>query len=134
MNSADGSSSPKTRGTAGYRYPQPGIFIGQVAGYFSSDMVDDYVDAMSKAFDRGRGAVGFHDWSELQGYDSNARKRLTEWVLQQRSKMVEHHILVRSKLVAMGVATASMLVGGHIITSHTDRASFERALQHARSK
>jgi hypothetical protein len=97
-------------------------------------MVDEYVAAMAKTLGRGRKSVGFHEWSELPNYDSNARKRLTEWVLQQRSNMVEHHILVRSKLLAMGVSTASMLIGGHVITSYTDRASFERALQHVRGE
>jgi len=49
-------------------------------------------------------------------------------VLQHRPKTGGHHILVASKLVAMRVSTASMLVGGNLITSHTDRAVFERAL------
>jgi len=116
------------QGTAVYRYPRPWVLVAKISGHLSADMVDDYLTAINYVVDRGRVFYGFHDWSGMPGYDSICRKRFTEWALQHRPKTGGHHILVVSKLVAMGVSTASMLLGGNLITSYTDRAEFERAL------
>jgi hypothetical protein len=124
--------SNKNRGSATFSYPEPWLFLSKVIGHFASDKIDDYLADMSKVFQRGRPAVGFHDWSEMSNYDSNTRKQLTEWALEQRGKLPTHHILVQSKLVAMGVSTASLLLGGNAIMSYTDRAVFERALHKVR--
>lgn len=130
-SSGHSNASNRARGAAAYRYPQPWIFFGKITGYYSADMVDDYIVAMERALDRGRPITGFHDWADMPNYDTICRKKLTDWVLRHMAKTAGHHILVQSKLVAMGVSTANLLLGGTIITSYTDRAAFEKALVHA---
>jgi hypothetical protein len=71
--------------------------------------------------------VGFHDWEDMNTYDAECRKVLTEWTLRHRGQIEGWHILVRSKLVAMGVATASLLIGGGVIVSYNQRDKFEAA-------
>src|SRR5437667_12477903 len=45
----------------------------------------------------------FHDWEELQGYDSESREELTEYVSRLGLRILSTLILVRSSIVAMGV-------------------------------
>jgi hypothetical protein len=133
VDSGGSDNTPnKARGTAVYSYPQPWVFFGKVTGHYRADMVDDYIAAMERTLDRGQPISGFHDWSGMPNYDTVCRKRLTDWVLKHMAHTAGHHILVQSKLVAMGVSTANMLLGGSIITSYTDRAAFEQALARAK--
>jgi hypothetical protein len=126
------ATSNKARGTATFVYPRPWILLGKIVGHFAEDMVDNYVAGMAKTLDGGRKCFGFHDWSEMTNYDSACRQRLTDWAIQHLDETDSHHVFVRSKLVAMGVSTASLLLGGKVITSYTERTAFERALQDVR--
>jgi hypothetical protein len=116
-----------------FSYPGPSIFLGRIEGHYSADMVSGYIRAMGRALEPGPSMWGFHDWYGMTGYDSICRKEMTDWVLARLSKMNGHHLLVHSKMVAMGVATANLVLGGNALVSHTDRASFERALATVRS-
>jgi len=70
----------------------------------------------------------FHDWEAVTGYDSEARVHLTRWTLSApRKALAECHVLVRSRLVAMGVSTAALAL--HVVdvplSSYSVRAEFE---------
>jgi len=54
---------------------------------------------------------GFHDWLEMESYDSETRKLLTDWSLAHRAQMIEVHLAVRSRLVRMGVTVANLALG-----------------------
>jgi hypothetical protein len=112
------------RGSLRVEHLDAGLFRTTVTGHFSTSLLSPYVRALDKALAAGR-AVGFHDWEGMNTYDAECRKVLTEWTLQHRARIDGWHILVRSKLVAMGVATASLLIGGGTIVSYTDRDKFE---------
>jgi hypothetical protein len=68
----------------------------------------------------------FYDLWELESYESELRKQMTSWVMERRSLVAEMHVLLRSKLVSMGVSVANLALGG-IITTHTQRAPFQKA-------
>jgi hypothetical protein len=71
----------------------------------------------------------FHDWERVTSYDSDARVHLTRWTLSTpRGTIGEVHVLMRSRLVAMGVATAALALrlSGIAVHSYTARAEFER--------
>ena len=114
------------RGTLRVEHFEAGLFRATVSGHFSTSLLQPYLRTLERALATGR-ATGFHDWEGMETYDAECRKVLTEWTIRHRAKIEGWHILVRSKLVAMGVATASLLIGGGTIVSYTDREKFEAA-------
>ena len=78
--------------------------------------------------DAGKIAV-FYDFGEMPGYDSGLRVSWTKWLKAHLHSVVRIHIVVKSKIVAMGVSVANLALGG-VIQTHTQRAgAFERALE-----
>ncbi len=71
--------------------------------------------------------IAFHDWEALTSYESEARTALTTWGFDIRSGVERVHILVRSKLVRMGVSVASIVLVGMIV-AHGERTKFDREL------
>lgn len=67
------------------------------------------------------------DWFEMTGYDSSARKLLTDWALRRRDRTRSATFLVRPGIVAMGVSVASMALSitGLEAVSTSDRERFE---------
>lgn len=79
----------------------------------------------------------FHDWHAVESYSSEARVHLTKWTLDApRGSIAECHVLVRSRLVAMGVSTAALALRFADIPlfSYTLRAPFEARLTEALSR
>ncbi len=73
----------------------------------------------------------FYDFSEMPGYDSGLRVVWTQWLQAHLRSVAKIHIVVKSKMVAMGVSVANLALGG-IIQTHAKRAgSYERALEEA---
>lgn len=71
----------------------------------------------------------FYDFGDMPGYDSGLRVSWTQWLKAHLGSIVRIHIVVRSKIVAMGVSVANLALGG-VIQTHTQRAgAFERALE-----
>ena len=65
------------------------------------------------------------DFWEMPNYDSGVRTIQQEWILKNRSSVVQpFHVLSRSKMVGMATAVANLALGG-IITSHTQRHTFD---------
>ncbi len=62
------------------------------------------------------------DFWDMPGYDSGLRVELSAWGAGHRS-IFDLHVVSRSKLVTMGVAVASLAMGG--TKSHSQRASFD---------
>lgn len=72
--------------------------------------------------------LAFHDRSRLRGHESASRVRLTDWGVAIRSSVDRVHVLVASKLVRMGVAVASIVLGGMLV-AHDDPVRFARELE-----
>jgi hypothetical protein len=102
----------------------------EAEGYFDKSLIAHYAGALTRAMPYGPVEV-FLDWQAMTGYDSECRKQLTDLVLNNRERFAKVHVLVRHKLVAMGVTTASMLIGGAILVAHTERSQFEQLLNQA---
>lgn len=66
----------------------------------------------------------FHDWERLTGYATEARVRLVAWSKSHPSPPQRVHILVGSKLVAMGVSVASLILP--VLVTYNSRNAFER--------
>lgn len=64
------------------------------------------------------------DFCCLPTYDSAFRVIEQEWIIKNRASLEPIHVLVSSKIVAMGVAVANLAMGG-LMTSYSTRASFD---------
>lgn len=70
----------------------------------------------------------FYDFSGMPTYDSELRVACTKWIQAHASFVPKIHVVVRSKMVAMGVSVANLALGG-IIQTYTQRTgAFEKAL------
>ncbi len=116
------------RGTLRLQLGDSGLLIGTVNGHYGAELLPNYVEAMNTAARAGR-MLAFHDWEEMETYDSECRKVMTDWTLRHRHMVERGHILVRSKLVSMGVTTASLLIGSDLIVAYTQRSAFEAVLR-----
>lgn len=73
--------------------------------------------------------VGFHDWSRVTDYDSDARILLIELTREALTRTNGVHVLVQSPLVAFGVRTASMVLPN--VHAYEQRAAFDAAMTSA---
>jgi hypothetical protein len=107
--------------------PAPGVLVVVARGHLSSTLIPRVLAWRDQALSRTATVDIFDDAAELESYDSEARVLLTGWSAKNRKNIREHHILLRSRLVAMGVSVANLAVGGHI-RPHTSRPAYETAL------
>jgi hypothetical protein len=116
------------RGTLALWAATPSLVVGRVRGHLE----DAFVDAMLAQGEASLRAEGktrtYHDWEESTGYTPIARLRLTEWTLRHLGSMQEMHILVRSRLLAMGVEVARLTLGGRVLVPYVDRRLYENHL------
>jgi len=124
------------RGEIAVTFRSPAVVLTRITGHFSADMQDSFLRPTNEAIARGARVVVFHDWEAMTGYDTSVRQDLTRWSLTQRAHIASINILVRSKIVAMGVATAGLTLrlGGMHLCSYTARSAFLSALLAAVAK
>ncbi|AKF07862.1 hypothetical protein [Sandaracinus amylolyticus] len=108
-----------------------GVALLRVERAAIGEMMIPVFDALEPMLAKHGSLVVFIDGETLESYDTDCRRRWTAWLDQHRGK-VAVHILVRSRLLQMGVNLVNPLIGG-FITSHADRGSFEAALRRARA-
>ncbi|MBL8682455.1 MAG: hypothetical protein JNK05_25030 [Myxococcales bacterium] len=115
--------------------PADGLYVTVANGHVLESTAKDFIAFLEGEMKRGVSNMSFfHDWWELDTYEQSARQRLTEWRrAAPRGTTKDSHVLVRSKLLAMGVAASAIVLRmvGVEMRAHTDRAAFERALRDA---
>lgn len=114
--------------------PAPGVFYVRVDGSYSKDLYDrGFLVPMMAEVPRVPSLQLFVDWWDLASYDSAVRSAATEWATEHKTRVERTELLVRSRLVAMGVNTAAMLLTlrGIRLSVHAALAPFEAALQAA---
>ena len=109
--------------------PRPDVVIGRVTGHFSTEMGKRWTAHAAGAIAVSR-VMCFCDWERMTSYDSGARRELTNFLLANLRGYQSAHILIGSKMVAMGVAAASLsaAIVGFKLASYTNRATFESTL------
>lgn len=126
--------SPETyrsrQGTLYLWRPARGLLVTCVVGALRTDAAAAIETAMLKSASDERSNLSFHDWEQMTDYDSESRVRLTAAAQSTLKRCAGIHFLVRSPIVALGVRTANLLLGGRC-TLHPSRAEFERALRRA---
>jgi hypothetical protein len=96
-------------------------------------MAHAWIGAIDPLFRKGLVFATFHDWGEMESYDSSARRLLTGWLLANTKHVSSARFLVSSKLVSMGLSAANLAttLAGLPMTSHTVRTEFEQAVMRA---
>lgn len=109
----------------------PGVIVQRARGYGTLEMAMLIARDQEAAINNGEGPLlVFCDWDGVQSYSSEARIWLTDWTEKHLASLQAIHILLHSKLLAMGVSVANLVTGG-IMVPYTDRRAFEAALSEA---
>jgi len=107
----------------------PGLYASAVHGRLTMPMAELIIAVGEREY-RGGGVVhGFHEWLEMTSYDSPCRPELTRWVMSHREQS-RLSIALRSKLVAMGVSVANLVLG-NLIKVHDSAEALEADLVRA---
>lgn len=112
--------------------PIAGVYTTVATGHVIESMATDFITYLEGEMKSGISNMSFfHDWWDLTTYEQSARHRLTEWRrAAPKGTTKDSHVLVRSKLIAMGVAASSIVLRmvGVDMRAYNDRAEFERNL------
>jgi hypothetical protein len=120
----------ESRGELFLYEPVPGVSVTRARGHLSLAMVEAWMACIEPQLQRGVVFDSFHDWEAMTSYDSEARRVLTTWALRSKRSVRTTMFLVASRLVAMGVSTASLATTlvGMTMSATRVRAEFEAAL------
>lgn len=106
--------------------PVRGVLCTQVSGRI------DLTGALclENAFEQTLQASGtrlrvFHDWAQVTGYETEARIHYTDWSKPLMPQVLSIHILFESRLVAMGLSVANLVLGNKLHAT-SDRRHFEQ--------
>jgi hypothetical protein len=105
----------------------PGFLIFQLVGHGEKSFVDPIVNGFERALAQGALVQMFVDAELMSTYDTALRTEVTAAFLPKRRRIGSLHIVVRSKIVAMGVSVANLALGG-LMTVYKDAGSFQTAL------
>lgn len=119
------------RGTLEITTMRPGVVLQRFRGHALPPIADAISERLERELVRFGSIVVFDDWEEATGYESEVRIRLTAWTQRHLDRIPETHILVRSRLLAMGISVANLAVGNKL-RAYTSRKEFEAALAVAR--
>ncbi len=110
--------------------PAAHVVATHIAGYFDAGLEEPFMSRADRVVEDGYRFVAFHDWAEMTGYDSSVRLSLTAWSAQHRraGHLKIANILVRAKIVAMGVSVAGMMMGGSL-DAYSDPAAYKAAFE-----
>lgn len=86
--------------------PLPSMLVSRVRGHLSDAYADAWVEATRPLMASGQAIHVFNDWGAMEGYDSAARRRLTEWSMQHRTQLRGTYFTTQSRIVSMGIAVA----------------------------
>ena len=122
------------RGSLQITAPYPGVLLVRFDGHARAPVADAIIVALDAAVAVYGSVIVFDDWYGATGYDSAVRLKLTDWTRRNDAKLRGTHVLVGSRLIAMGLSVAGLALGKHFHT-YSDRDMFETALAtHARRK
>lgn len=109
---------------------EPGLMVFQITSHGDKAFVEPIVAGLTRCLRYGPSIQLFVDVELMTTYDSELRTQVTAALSRERSRVASLHIVVGTKLVAMGVSVANLALGG-LMTIHRDSGSFVAALQSA---
>lgn len=111
--------------------PVDGVIVTRAAGFMSTALAEQWAQCTEAVWKQAPKLYVFNDWEKMDSYESNARKRLTDWVLSHRTQMAGAWFLTGSRIVAMGVAAAGAATALAGVSMHAslDRRTWEQLLR-----
>jgi len=107
--------------------PGASILVASVAGFGEAEFAAAIMTPFRRLTKASSRVHLFFDVESMTNYDSALRTGLTGGFLKDRARIASLHVLVRARIVAMGVSVASLALGG-LVTSLTDRELFKAKL------
>ena len=125
---ADSARIESPRGTVVFSEPAPGVLVVRIVGHVTIEAANAAISLRRKAL-RATPAIHLfdHAW-DATGYDSEVRLTLTAWAKENADRIESHHLLLRSKILAMGVSVANIALRNRL-TVHTSEESFATVLR-----
>jgi hypothetical protein len=117
------------KGTVEIYFLSPEVVLQRATGHAELPIAQTIATTLQAAIDGGARIAIFDDFSGLDGYTSDARIALTTWTRAALPHISSIHILVRSKIVSMGVAVANIALRN--VNTYTDRVAFDAAIVRA---
>jgi len=103
------------------------FLVMQIVAHGDRSFVAPIVAGFERSLRHGTSVQMFVDVELMVSYDTALRTEVTAALARERKRIGCLHILVRSKIVAMGVSVANLALGG-IMTIHGTPAAFQHAL------
>jgi hypothetical protein len=110
--------------------PAPGIVMSRVVGHADLPATRLYIARAQRELLTHRQIRVFHDWSEVTGYDSDARDAIRAFGKSNTDARVIARHLVRSRILSMAIETAGLVLRRDFQAT-SDRRVFERWLEDA---
>src|SRR5262249_28413233 len=107
------------------RSPAPGVMHAKFSGDVPEDLAPPYITFLQPILTQAPRAVVFFDASGMVNYETNFRLRCTQAHRTAGERVEALHVLVESKLVALGFQAVSVIIRNMI--AHSSRASFDAA-------
>jgi hypothetical protein len=104
-----------------------GVFVFQIVAHGDKSFVAPVVAGFERSLRLGPSQM-FVDLELMTSYDTELRTEVTAAMVRERKRIGCLHVVVRSKIVAMGVSVANLALGG-IMTIHGSAPPFQEALQ-----
>jgi hypothetical protein len=109
--------------------PKRGVVVVRFEGFATSDVAESILAAIEDQIAKAGTITAFDDWELATGYDPIVRAKLTDWMSANGSRIRATHVLVKSKVVSMGLSVANMILGSRYkIVAYSDRRRWQAAL------
>jgi hypothetical protein len=120
----EGTTITAGAATARWWSPSRGVFCTEVQGHVGMEVVQFLHDAWMTCHDAARAPLTtFHDWSAVTMYERDARQRYEDLSVAIMNDVVVVHVLIRSRLLAMALEVANLVLGGKLRAT-SDAAAF----------
>jgi len=123
-----GDAYVSRRGRIAIWLPVRGLLVTRLADHGDGELAAPIIEAIDESLRRARRVRLFFEAEKLKTYDSALRTELTQRLRKDLDRFENIHVLVSSKMVALGVAVASLALDGKV-TSHANRGPFLEELE-----
>jgi hypothetical protein len=118
------------RGSLVISHPVLGVIVFTYHGHMTVGVVPFIEQSVDRVLAEGQRPDLFIDLDDMTGYDSDYRQAVSKWGARTYRRLGVVRVLVRSKIVAMGIAVSNLTAGGTLKPT-TKRSEFEKALDEA---
>ena len=108
----------------------PAVFITRYYGTAPVIVIDPVLERFNRRIAEGHRISLSIDATDLAFFEAEFRRRLTDWMRENKTVLDAVHLLFSSRLVMMGAALVNATIGPKI-KSFAERDEFDAAIQSA---